>query len=120
MDGLKKTLKRKLNASSITEVIVATTILLVVFAIALVTLSNIMMSSVQKDSQALDTRIEKLIYQYKNKQIKAPVSYTKENLLISIEKVTQNEIECIAFSITHIVSKKKSIKRIIAIKNEGN
>ena len=120
MDGLKKTLKRKLNASSITEVIVATTILLVVFAIALVTLSTIMMSSVQKDTQALDTRIEKLIYKYKNKQIKVPVSYAEDEFLIDINKITQNEIECIDFSITHTVSKKKSIKRIIAIKNEKN
>lgn len=120
MGGLKRIFKQKLKASSLTEVIVATTILLVVFAIALVTLSNIMMSSVQKDTQALDTQIEKLIYQYKNKQLKVPISYMEENLLIGIEKITQNEIECIDFSITHSITKKKSTKRIIAIKNEEN
>lgn len=112
--------EQKLDASSLTEVIVATTILLVVFAIALVTLSNIMMSSVQKDTQVLDTQIEKLIYQYKNKQLKVPTSYEEDNLLIRIEKMTLNEIGCIDFSITNTVSKKKSTKRIIAIKNEKN
>lgn len=120
MGGLKRVFNNKLKASSLTEVIVATTILLVVFAIAIVILSNIMMSSVQKDTQALDTQIEKLIYQYKNKQLKFPTSYVEEIYIISIEKITLNEIECIDFSITNTVSKKKSTKRIIAIKNEEN
>ena len=118
MGGLKRVFKNKLKASSLTEVIVATTILLVVFAIALVILSNIMMSSVQKDTQTLDTQIEKFIYQYKNKQLKVPISYVEENYIISIEKSTQNKVEWIDFSITNSLTKKKSTKRIIAIKND--
>lgn len=120
MGGLIKLFKNKLEASSLTEVIVATTILLVVFAIALVTLSNIMLSSVQKDTQALDTQIDKLIYQYRNQQLIIPISYVEDNLLINIEKINQNEIEWINFSITHSITKKKSTKRIIAIQNEEN
>ncbi|WP_405610870.1 hypothetical protein [Polaribacter sp. Asnod1-A03] len=117
MDELKKL---KLKASSLTEVIVATTLLLIVFAIALVTLSNVMMSSMHKNTQVLESQIEKLIYQYKNKQIKVPISYSEDELSIDIQKITQNEIECIEFSITHSLSKKKSTKRIIALKNEEN
>ena len=120
MGKLKRAFKIRVKASSLTEVIVATTILLVVFAIALVTLSNIMQNTTQKDTQVLDTKIEKLIYQYKNRQLEIPISYTEENLLISIEKSTLNEIECIDFSIVNTVSNKKSMKKIIAIKNEKN
>ncbi len=120
MGRLIRILKHQLKASTLTEVIVATTILLVVFAIALVTLSNIMMSTVQKDTQVLDTQIEKLIYQYKNRQLKVPTSYSEDNLLIRIEKSTLNNLECIDFSITHTISKKKSVKKVIAIKNEEN
>lgn len=120
MGRLKRILKHQLKASSLTEVIVATTILLLVFAIALLTLNNIMVSSVQKDTQALDIQVEKLIYQYKNKQLKVPNSYAEDDYQIAIDKIKQNDIEWIDFSIMHSLNKKKSTKRIIAIKNENN
>ena len=85
MARLKKLFFRKLNASSLTEVIVATTVLLVVFAIALLTLNNIMMSSVKKDTHKMNTKIEKLMYQYKNKKIKIPISFTEDDFVISIQ-----------------------------------
>ena len=49
MGQLKKVFKEKLTASSLTEVIVATSILLLVFAIALFALNNLMTSTLQKD-----------------------------------------------------------------------
>lgn len=111
MGRLKKFLFHKLNASSLTEVIVATTILLVVFAIALGTLSNIMMSSVQKNTQTMETKIEKLVYQYKNKQLKIPITYTEDECIISVQKITQNKIQFVEFSITNSILKKTITKK---------
>lgn len=118
MVGLKKRIRPTLKASSLTEVIVATTILLVVFGIALVTLNNIMMSTLKKDTAVLETRIEKLIYQYKNKQLKVPISYVEESILIQVTKQTHHNIKYLNFSITDIITKKNSNKRMMTIQYE--
>jgi len=118
MVGLKKRIRPTLKASSLTEVIVATSILLVVFGIALVTLHNIMMSSLKKETAALETRIEKLIYQYKNKQLKVPTSYTEEGFLIRVVNNTYNKMKYLDFSVTQVITKKNKNKRIMAIPYE--
>ena len=118
MVELKKRIQVTLSASSLTEVIVATTILLVIFGISLITLHNVMISSIKKDTAVLETRIEKLIYQYKNNQLKVPISYTEEGLLIRVVNNTHNTINYLDFSVTDMVTKKNRNKRIIAIPYE--
>ncbi|WP_405567963.1 hypothetical protein [Polaribacter sp. Asnod6-C07] len=102
-----------MKASSLTEIIVATSILLIVFAIAIVTLNNLMVSSIQKDTQNLDVKIEKLIYQYQNKQLEIPLSYQEGGYSIQIKNVILNDIKCIEFSIQDINKGKSKVKRII-------
>jgi hypothetical protein len=91
---------------------------LVVFAIALLTLNNIMMSSVKKDTQKMDTKIEKLIYQYKNKQIKIPYSNKEGDFLISIQKINQNKLQFIEFTITNTIQKKSTTKKQLFYEND--
>lgn len=110
MGLLKSFLQKRIKASSLTEVIVATSILLLVFAITLVTLNNIMLSSVRQDSQKMQTQIEQLIYQYKNNQLKIPISYKEGDFKISIKKTTRNEIKFIEFSIINLITQKSIIK----------
>lgn len=118
MGRLKKTLNKKATASSLTEVIVATSILLIVFAIALLTLNNMMVSTLQKDTQSLDTEIEKLIYMYRNDHLKVPLS-NKENMrIINVQKLNQKDIEFIEFSIEDTRKNKTRSKKIIAITHE--
>ncbi|MGY0407930.1 MAG: hypothetical protein ACWIPJ_06200 [Polaribacter sp.] len=118
MGTLKRRYYRKFKASSLTEILIATIILVLIFAISLVTLNNIMMSSVRKDTQTMETKVEKLIYQYKNKQLKIPVSYTEGKFTISIRKIAQNEIQFIEFSITNSNSKKTISKKQLFYENE--
>lgn len=118
MGRLKQKIYYKLKASSLTEVIVATTILLIVFAIALIALNNMMVSSMRKDTQSLDTEIEKLIYQYQNKQFKIPLSYQEDTYVIKVQKINQNDIKCIEFSIQDTNKDKTRTKRIIASPDE--
>lgn len=114
MGRLKIFFLRKTGASSLTEVLVATTVLLVVFAIAIITLNNLMRSSVQKSTQVMDAKIEKLIYQYKNKQLKIPERYKEDNFLISIQQIKENQLAIVEFSITNISTKKHRVKKQIA------
>ena len=115
---IKKGFFNKLNASSLTEVLVATTILVVVFVISLGTLNNMMMSTVKKETHVLETKIEKMSYQYKNKQLKIPVSYTEDEFSFSIEKIVQNDMQFIEFTITNSTSKKTLSKKQFFDKTE--
>ncbi|PQJ80287.1 hypothetical protein [Polaribacter porphyrae] len=119
MGRLKNTFFHKIKASSLTEVIVATSILLLVFAIALLTLNNVMMSTLQKDTQSMDTEIEKLIYQYKNQQLKAPLSYTEDDNTITIEEIIIDGNKFIEFSIKDEIRDKTRAKKIIVTSNES-
>ena len=93
------------------EVIVATTILLTVFAIAIFTLNNILLSSVQKESQSMETQLEKLRYQYTNQQLKIPISYREDEFIIEVQKMNQNKQQFVVFSITNSKTNKSVTKK---------
>lgn len=93
------------------EVIVATAILLTVFAIAIFTLNNILLSSVQKETQSMETQLEKLRYQYTNQQLKIPISYREDEFLIAVQKMNQNKQQFVVFSITNSKTNKCVTKK---------
>ncbi|QTE21147.1 hypothetical protein [Polaribacter cellanae] len=118
MAQLKGCFGKRVIASSLTEVIVATSILLLVFGIAVITLNNIMVNTVQNDTQNLETKIEKMMYQYNNNQLKIPSTYKDKDELVSIEKIKIDGVFFIEFSIKNAGIKKEITKRIFA--NESN
>lgn len=118
MGRLKFFLTKRVSASSLTEVVVATSILLLVFAIALLTLNTLMIGTINKDTQVLDTRIEKFIYQYKNQQLKVPNTIIQEDIRITIQKVTENNLSFIIFSAEDVPKRKQREKKIIALADE--
>lgn len=105
MGRLKQFLKIKIIASSITEVIVATTILLTVFGIAMLALSNIMTSSVKKDTSEIETEVEKLMYGFRNNPLKIPYSYSEDTYIVNIQKIREQHNLFIEFTIRDSVTK---------------
>lgn len=93
------------------EVIVATTILLTVFAIAIFTLNNLLLSTVQKETQSMETQLEKLRYQYTNQQLKIPISYREDEFIIAVQKMNQNKQQFVVFSITNSKTNKSVTKK---------
>ena len=118
MGRLKKVCTKKVKASSLTEVIVATSILLLVFGIALLTLNNIMTNTLRSNTNSLDTELEKIIYQYRNQQIKIPFYSKDEKYLINGQKITENNINFIEFSAKDMETNKVRSKKIVQISNE--
>ena len=102
---------KTIKTSSLTEVMVATTILLVVFGIALGTLSNLMMQMAQKDTQYMNAKLEKLIYFHSHQQRTIPTSYTEGTLSISIQKNPQKKGAMITFSITDTLHNQRLVKK---------
>tara|TARA_B110000908_G_C10160382_1_gene405713 strand:+ start:728 stop:1081 length:354 start_codon:yes stop_codon:yes gene_type:complete len=114
MGAIKKTFLKRVVASSLTEVIVATVLLMLVFGIALATLNTILISSHHRDTHKIETKIQKLVYQYKSNGIKIPLNYKEENLTITIKKIKQNTIDFVVFRIVDNSTKKERNQKIIA------
>ena len=118
MGTLNAFLKKKLKASSLTEVIVATSILLLVFAISLATLNNIMVSSVQQETNQLETKAQKLLYQYENNQLKIPLSYVEDDVTIQIRKIKKEAVDWIEVEIQNKNTTKSVTKTVISHETE--
>ncbi len=118
MVGLKRLLEVKLKASSLTEVIVATTVLLVVFGLALLTLNNIMVSSVRKNTLQMQMQLEQLIYQYEKGKLKIPYNLSQDGKIITALQVQDNQIQWIEFSIQQKSKDKTVEKRMLKIRDD--
>jgi len=117
MGGIKKRVLNKIASSSLTEVIVATVLLMLVFGISLITMNTILTSVNHGDTHKMDAKIEKLIYRYKNNLIKIPLNYREDNLTISIISRKEKIIDFIEFRIVDNNTKKESIQKIIGNEN---
>lgn len=120
--GILKTIQtyttKKVNASSLTEVLVATTLILLVFAIAIATLNNILTSITKHSTTAIETELIELQYQYIHNNIQLPF-YTESNeWQIQVMSQIENNHKYVLFEAINKESKKKCIKKIIAIEDQ--
>tara|TARA_B110000091_G_C13819664_1_gene479958 strand:+ start:4478 stop:4834 length:357 start_codon:yes stop_codon:yes gene_type:complete len=118
MGRLKKRRSTPLNASSLTEVIVATSILLIVFSIAIATLNNMMVATTNNDTQRIETKMEQFLYDYRNNPIKIPIEIIENDLIYRIQRIQQQEIKLLEFSILNVVTKKRLVKNEIDLETE--
>lgn len=102
---------KKIKASSLTEVLVASTIILIVFGIAIASIDNMLKNNIQHNTHVLETEMNILMYQYQNNQLKTPQQIENTDWIINIEKVTENSIEYIKFEGIYSNSKKKITKK---------
>lgn len=104
---------KKVKASSLNEVLVATVIIVLVFGIAMVILSNLLKSLSIRESHEQNTVLKELIYQYDNDKIKVPyISYDgKFNYTVTLEK--GKGLSWLTFEVTAKKNKKTLVKKII-------
>ena len=108
---LSKLYTTKLKASSLTEVLVATVIILLIFAIAMATIDNVLFNSVKNKTHFIETELNQLVYEYKNGKIKLPYSSEEKNWFINSIITTENNTSIIIFEATHSITKQKITKK---------
>ncbi|RSC92205.1 hypothetical protein [Tenacibaculum singaporense] len=91
---------KKIKASSLNEVIIATIVIVLIFGIAIATLNNIMQNTLRKNTKAANSKLNELVYQYKNQLIKLPYNNNERDWLIHISKQTDSNLSEIEFEIT--------------------
>ncbi|MFL0094484.1 hypothetical protein [Tenacibaculum maritimum] len=107
---LKQILYRKIKGASLTEVLIASSLILLVFGIAIATLNNVLQASVAKRKERIEATLYELQYLYKNKKIKLPFYDERGEWDIRIEK----EEDIILFEAINRSIKKEITKKIIA------
>ncbi len=112
---LKRYFFKKIAASSLTEVLIATVIIVLIFGIALTSLHNIMQSTINNRIQAIDTELTKLQYLYKNGLLTIPFSDEIDHWNISAQKIKDNTNSYILFEAKNTVTNKHLIKKEITI-----
>jgi oligoribonuclease (3'-5' exoribonuclease) len=117
MGGLSNMLQKKVKASSITETIAATSIIIIVFTIAIFSINNILKNSIENDTSAIEREIEKLTYQSRYKKIETPNVLDLEKWVIQISKTKKEGVRLLSFEAINKSSKKKVTKTIVSYEN---
>lgn len=108
---------KKIKASTLVEVITASIIISIVFVIASMTLNNVFASTKKNDTNQIENYLQKLEYQYKNKQISIPLNTEYKNWRITITKVEERNINWIVFKAKNIVTNKSVEKKRIYVEH---
>lgn len=108
---------KKIKASTLVEVIIASIIISIVFVIASMTLNNVFASTIKNDTNQVENYLHKLEYQYKNKQISIPLNTEYKNWEITITKVKERNIHWIIFKAESTITKKRVEKKQIYVEN---
>lgn len=111
-----KRLFKKVTSSSLTEVLVATTIIVVVFGIAIVTLSNVIQSTVASSkTQKIESELNELQYLYNHKKIKIPYTNEVNDWSITIKNSVEKESEILFVEAANKKTQKKIVRKIFRI-----
>ena len=107
---------KRVRASSLNEIIVATLLIMIIFGISGGVLNNILRNI--SHTKPLDSKLNEYIYLYKNDKIKPPYNLSNDHMTIQVKEITKEEYSIIEFS-AYGKDKMKTITRII-LKNEEN
>lgn len=92
---INKTIKKhlfpiKLNASSLIETLVASVIIIVIFAIASLSINNIFSNTVKSNTDGVQNQMNTIEYLFLNNQLTIPYRENYKNWKIQLTKTTQN------------------------------
>ncbi|MDC9722883.1 MAG: hypothetical protein PSN34_08920 [Urechidicola sp.] len=111
MSWFKNSVSKKLKASSLVETLVATVLIVLMFAIASLTLNNIFGNAIKNNTDEINRHLNQLQYQYSHQLIQLPYFDTYRNWEIAIEKTGYNQSGFVQFKAFHTKHHKTITKR---------
>lgn len=109
---------KKVKASSLNEVLVATVIIVVIFSVSVAILNNLMHSMIRNNKQSIETKLNELLYQYQYGNIQLPYRDTTDEWIVNIVEFKEEELAKIEFEVLSKRTNKAVVKKIIS--NEEN
>lgn len=105
---------KKVKASSLNEVLVATIIIVVVFGIAMGILSNLLKNISVRDTYNQNSVVNELMYQYQSKKLKVPYYFNDGKYDIAVVKEENTGIDWISFEVRSKRTNKTLSKKLIS------
>lgn len=110
--GILKRMHKKIKGSSLTEVLTASVIIMIVFGITVTTLGTMIRSLVSKNTQFIENEINEIHYLIKQKQLKIPFQEEANDWIMIVEK--ENNSNVIIIEATNTVTMKKIYRKLIS------
>ncbi|MBL4604157.1 MAG: hypothetical protein JKY02_00380 [Flavobacteriaceae bacterium] len=104
----------QVKGSSLIETLIATIIIMIVFGIAMMSITNILENTVKNSTSVIDTELNKLSYQYRHNLIKVPDVMELGLWKIEVKKAKEGELDYVVFEATHRASRKVRSKKLVA------
>ncbi|WP_442267064.1 hypothetical protein ACSIGC_05025 [Tenacibaculum sp. ZS6-P6] len=104
---------KKIKASSLNEVLVATVIIILVFGIAMMILTNLMKNLATKETHEHNALLNELIYQYQNEKIIVPYNINDSKFTYVVFSEEEDGVNWMNFEITSKRNNKILVKKII-------
>lgn len=90
-------LKQKIQAATLMETLVATTIIIVVFVIASLVLNTTFKAVVQHNTVTMENTLDRLQYLYTNEQLQLPYYETEDTIEFSVITETIDGISYVVY-----------------------
>ncbi len=105
-------LQKRVKASSLTEVLTASVIMMIVFGIAVTVLGTLIESLVNKNTQYIENELNEIHYLLEHQQIKIPFEEEMKDWNVTVEK--ESDSDFIIIQAVHLKTKKKVYRKIIS------
>lgn len=92
----------------------ATIIIIVVFGIAMATLSNIMQNILQRNTKSIQAKLNEVVYLYQHKVIKLPYKVIDDDWAIYISKGKGTNLNEVALEVTSKKTNKTITRKIVS------
>ena len=104
---------RKLRASTLIEVLVASVLIITVFTIASLTLNNMFKSNIKSNTRVVETRMNELSYMYSHKKIDTKYQEDFNEWRIYFSRQENNNLSLITLEAVQIGTNKTISKKLI-------
>ncbi|WP_290698293.1 hypothetical protein [Lacinutrix sp.] len=97
---------KKVKSSTLMETLVATVLVVIVFMLASMILNNLFSTTINNNTQVIDTHLNELQYLLQNDKIELPYTETFQNWNVTIENYQDNNQAVTEFEVIHLKTNK--------------
>ncbi len=103
---------KKIKGSTLMETLVSSVLIVIIFMIASMILNNLFSNSIKNNTKIIETKLNKLQYQYLKDNIVLPYSDSYKKWNFSVEVINENGFKQIEFEAFNAETNKRLTKLI--------
>ncbi|WP_340074217.1 hypothetical protein [Leptobacterium sp. I13] len=106
-------LLKRIKAATLMETMFATVLIVIIFMIASLTLNNLFSNTINHNTEAVESYMNKLEYQYQHTKMKLPYTETYNSWNISINKTVTETVNWVEITAVNLNTHKKVTRKLV-------